>query len=26
MEPRDYYDAAIGKSIHFIWSVGLIKD
>jgi hypothetical protein len=25
MEPSDYYDAPIGKVLHFIWSVGLIK-
>jgi hypothetical protein len=25
MEPSDYYDAPIGKVLHFIRSVGLIK-
>jgi hypothetical protein len=25
MEPSDYYDAPIGKVLHFIQSVGLIK-
>jgi hypothetical protein len=26
MEPSDYYDALINKVLHFIGSVGLIKD